>query len=309
MKSPLLLPLLTACHVFADGEIGVTCDELPDCESDADTDADLDTDLDLELSAGVALSTTDVQQWLATAYAPPDLTPRLERGGPGDTTGAVAWSVDRNRLYLASDGVLYVLGASKTDITRFEIPTDEPVLDMEPVGQSLYLITESWLLLQPSPNSELERLNETSDGLQFLSMTLDGDFLYIISSEGSSGPDLLALETATGARTLLHEDFASSNARINGDIFIGADGNLMSCSRAGAIYSLDAMLDGDTDPEVLSFVESNIEDALTCGQDARTGRYMVISSASGLFLTTPGEAEIQVQIAEAGHTIDGAYIY
>ena len=308
MHKTALLPLLVGCHVFADGEISLTCDDLADC-GDADTGSPFDTTLDLSLSAGLALSMTDTESWLAGAFDPPDLTASVQKGGSGSTAGAIAWSADRNRLFLADGGAFYVFGPDKTDINKFEIPTLETVLDIQPIGQSVYLITTGWLIEQPSPKAELSTINDNSEGLGFVSMTADDTTLYLISDDGSDGSDLYTFDTESDFVDLSAENFDSDAARVDGDIFQGADGALMSCSTAGSIYSLTEMISTGTTSEDVASVSTSLDDVLTCGFDTDSGRYLVISASMGLFIIAPGEDDTLVDLTIDGQTLEGAHIY
>ena len=237
-----LLPLLAGCHVFADGEIPLTCDDLADCGTETSGDSGALQD-DFSLSAGLALSMTDAEQWLAIAYDPPALDPQLQKGGYGSITGAIAWSADRNRLFLAADGALFAFGSDKSDISKFELPVFEDVRDMVTIDQSVFMITDSWLIKQPSPTEEALVLNDSDGGLGFVSMVADGLSLYIVAVKDDAGASLYRYDTETDDIELLADGFDSSTEKIEGDLFFDEAGALMSCSAAGEIYILDDLIE------------------------------------------------------------------
>ena len=294
------------CHVFADGSISLTCDELSDCEADADTDAD--TNADFTLSAGIARSLTVTESWLASAYDPPDFTAHIEKGGAGSTAGAVAYSAETDRLYVADNGALFVFGPGSDNVNTFELPVVEPVIDIEPIGQSLYLITEHWLLIQSGPAQELTLINDNGDDLGFASMTAEDTTLYIVSDANAAGPDLYAFDTQTDLVETIATGFDNNSARVDGDIFFGTDGELMACSMAGAIYSIDEMLSGST-AAVRTYVSNTIDDVLTCGQDPDSGRYLVASASEGLYVIASGEDDLLLTLTTSSLTTRGAHIY
>jgi hypothetical protein len=305
--APLLL--LAGCHVFSSGEIPLTCDELADCGSDTDSGSDTTAPEDLSLSVGIALSMLDAERWLAAAYDPPDLDPRVQKGGPGSTAGAVAWSVDRNRLVLAAEGALFVFGPNETDIKKFPLPTLEPVRDMEVVGQAVYLITDSWIIGQPSPSADPALINDSGEGLGFISMLADGPTLYVVTQGSGAGPDLYTFQTESDTADLIAAGFDTDSTRVGGDIFLGTDGALMSCSETGEIYDLDALLDGGDGAPIAGPTALSISDALTCGIDPDSGRYLVISATGGLLLFSADGEDLQVPLTAEGGTLGGAQIY
>ncbi|MFT5684022.1 MAG: hypothetical protein ACI8RZ_004963 [Myxococcota bacterium] len=299
-----LLSLLAGCHVFADGEIPLTCDDLADCGADSDTDSG--TPSEFSVSAGIALSMTDGESWLAIAYDPPDLNPRVQKGGLGSTAGAVAWSADRSRLFLADDGALLQLGPNETDIKKFELPTLEPVLDMAAVGQSVFLITDSWIIGQLTPSADPVLIN-SEESLGFISMVSDGALLTVATSD-NAGPDLYRLDPKTSEAEIVAEDFDSSADRVSGDLFFDAE-VLMSCSNTGSIYDLDDLLGGGAGEPVVSPSTLSLTDVLTCGVDPDSGRYFVISASQGLIILAPDEDDIQLDLTGDGYTLGGAQIY
>ena len=312
MRTPihLLLPFLAGCHVFASGDIPVTCDDLDDCGTLGGGDSGLPAaDPELTLSVGLALSMSDGETWLAGIYDPPDLSPRIEKGGTGGTSGAVAWSEDRKRLYVADGGVLYVYGPSEADIGQFALPTTEAIVDIQPYDQSVFLITTSWIIVQATPNAEPVILNDNGDGLDLVALTADESLVYVISDGDTDGPDLFAYDPSTDEAYPMAKDFDSNGARIGGDIFVGPDNTLMSCSLVGAIYSVDELLSGSADPTIYAFLETSVEDVITCGYDAGQDSYLVISASEGLFVLGPEGDEVNASLTSGGQALGGAYIY
>lgn len=303
-----LLPLLAGCHVFADGEIPLTCDDLADCDPVFGADSGVPQDA-FTLSAGLALSMTDVEQWLAIAYDPPALDLQLQKGGYGSTAGAVSWSSDRNRLFLAADGALLAFGADKSDIKKFELPTAEGVRDMVTLNQSVFLISNSWLIKQPSPNAEAIVLNDSDGGLGFVSMVADGLSLYIVAVKDDGGPSLYRYDTETDDIEMLAEAFDVSTEKIDGDLFLDDAGALMSCSAAGEIYILDEVIADGIETPIVSPSVLTVSDVLTCGIDPETGRFLVISASQGLIVLSPDEDDVRIELTAEGHTLGGAQIY
>ena len=299
-----LLPLLTGCHVFASGDILLTCDDLADCGTVDSVDTGTPF---VPLSVGIALSISEEDRWLTGVLAPPELTPDFQRGGDGSIAGAVQWAPDRSRLFLASSELLLILGSEKDDVSKVEIPTTEDVLDMALTEDGLYILTHSWLINQAAPSAPLTNINDAKSDLDFSVLATDGTDLYIVT-DSDAEPDLFVLEASTGFFSALAENFDANTARVAGDIFIGPDGALMGCSAAGAIVSVDELIAGNT-PEVQALVSTTIDDVLACGYDPDIDRYLVISAAQGLFITAIGEDDIQLPLTSDGQTLVGASIY
>ena len=300
-----LLPLLTGCHVFASGDILLTCDDLADCGAINPTDSGGEDFV--ELSVGIALSISDDESWLAGTFAPPDLSPDYQRGGPGSTAGAVLWSADRSRLFLTDHETLFILGSEPDDVKKVEIPTSEDILDIALNDSGLYLITSNWLFEQVAPSAALTTLSSPILGLDFAAITTTDTELFMVTDNGAS-PDLYSLDTNSGNVNLLAEDFDTNSGRVAGDIFIGPSGELMGCSPVGAIVSIDEMTAG-TSPEVYAFVSTTIDDVLACGYDSSIDHYLVISASQGLFITALGEDDIQLPLLSEGQMLSGASIY
>ncbi len=309
----LLCSLLSGCHLFSSGTIDLTCDELGSCDEDTSALVDsADTGAELLLSQGVVLSVVDeADAWMAGVFDPPTLSARFEKGGTGSLAGAAAYSPDRNRMFVAADGALYTFGPSEDSIDKVELPVSEPVHDIQPVDQALFLVTDSWLLHQPAPGAPISVLNDgdnTPSELTGITLGEDG-LLYIVDSGSSDGPDVYSIDPESSEPTTIGENIDSNAARVNGDLFIGPDGALMSCSGAGAVYSIDDLISSSKSPEVIAFVSTTIDDVLACGWDEAVGRYLIASGTEGIFATIPGEDDLRLFPAGEDVTALGAYIY
>ena len=295
----MLTLLLTACHLFADGSIPCSADELPDCaqvegdadadtdadtdadadgdsdtdaDSDADTDADADTDVGIS-EVAVALSAKGSSQWRFLAVNE-DAEADLDLTGSGDILGAPMWVPSFQQGGVATDAELYLISDSGPELAAglsFGINDAAYVA----ADDAIYVGSDTALWLYTFDG--FERVDGSFERLTHVMS--DGLGLWLIDL-GLDGKPTLYSYTSAGGLSLEIEDYDSIEGRSEA-AFVGADGDVWVCSQGGGTWAVADIAAGSTSPARLA--QGALTDVVDCGYDPGTDEVLMISASQGIF--------------------------
>ncbi|MFT4978144.1 MAG: hypothetical protein ACI8S6_004052 [Myxococcota bacterium] len=287
----LSLLIFAGCHVFADGTVDVTCDDLPACSSVVDTAADTGEFLATELSLGVGLAATDGERWSISAHEAPELSLTFQRSGLGDFGGPVDYNPLTGRALVATTQRLYVFGPEDDAIASHLMPTTQPPVALLRASFGALILTSGSIVYQEAP-AEAPILiipsTVTVEGpLLSAFSSSDKQTAYLISA-GSTGAGALYAYTPGAGLSLVEEGFAPGVLTLlGGGGFIGPDNEILFCSVDGAVHKLTDLVAGDSEAMLQLAATADI---IRCAWDETASRYLALQSDGALQVTsTSGE--------------------
>jgi hypothetical protein len=111
----------------------------------------------------------------------------------------------------------------------------------------------------------------------------------VVFTDAADAPDLYVFSTTTDARVSADYDI-TDNAGRAANVFGGPDGEIYSCSDAGAIYNVSQLA---TSTAYVAIVPDDLHDVTDCGWDPGDGSWLVFSQSMGVYrITTDGTASV-----------------
>lgn len=293
IPSRLPLLLLTGCHVFADGSIPCTRDELPCNEADADADSDADTDTDTDADADTDTD-ADADPVLGAIYVARTgsshemvvLDSALQEVASQSITvalnGPIAWRPSDSTVLTALDESLYTMSRGTLS---FVGTLDDIVTDIAPGEQFFYIATPSSLYRGSSQGFEL--LNTGFIELDSLFWAdAAQSLLYLVDRGGAGGhPSLYSYTPGTGgfAEELAGYDTTRNRSE---DGFLGPGEQPFVCSAAGGVFAIADIAAGTTVPERIA--TGGLTDVFDCAYDPGTDEVMIFSASRGVLRVGAG---------------------
>ena|GEM_PF-2742118 len=283
---------LPACHVFDDGEISATCDELPGClEVPVDT-GDSGTSV---VSAGFGFAVASVDDdgvnYALEYYQGGELihsltgleNPSDEGFGEGleynSETETFFFTVTPTQLYEVSAKTLEVMGYDSTEMEMTALESDG---------------SDIWAILKGSFQQNIGRIDFSTK--TFDKFSVDTSSLDTLFSDGDGGLYLLdrtdvsvfSIDAAAESIEQVISGFDDGSRVVSA--FFGPEDSLYSCSSAGAIYQVSDLESGSLVPVVYS-EELAGETVGACAYDASTSSYVVVTQAAVYRLGPDGSLE------------------
>jgi hypothetical protein len=297
----LFLGLSPACHVFDNGEIPKTCDELTGCGSSTE-----ETGLEAVGTFGFAVASYDEDNSvLALEYFEDDavvLSAEIElETAP---SSGLEFNANAETFYFtSSSGDVQSVTADGDQSDVFSSTLD--ITALEASGDYIYALVSGSVYQVP----------KGGDGGE--GMIINGDFgegyglfaspngeVYALGYDGEAS-SVLAIDAEAGTASKTIESFDDGLRSVGA--FVGHQDEIYSCSRAGAIYNVSDLRDGDTVPAAFAseLLESN---AAACGYDATTASYIIGSEDAIYRLERDGTVQ-EISAPPAGQYIAIDYVF
>jgi len=298
----LLTLILHGCHLFADGSIPCTADELPDCaevEGDADTDTDADSDTDADADADSdADSDADTDSDTDTDIGDPEAAVALslnagasawrflgidetgaeafDVGGSGALTGAPMWVPGSGNAAVVTGTELWVMNS---DGASFQSDAGVPLVDAaySAASDTVWAVSEEGLWGDQFDGTGINLY--ANDFARNAHVLVNNSAVWIIDLGKDGRPDLLRY-TQTEGLSVEHEDYDTIEGRSIG-AYLGPDDRVWVCSEGGGTWAVDAIASGDTSPNRLA--QGALTDVIDCGYDPGTDEVLMISKSQGVF--------------------------
>jgi len=293
---PISLPLclmafglLPACHVFDNGEITKTCDELPSCGDDSD-----DTGSSASGSFGFALASglEDYSQYALQYYQDGELVHDFEADvnldEAEDFGEGLEYVSDPATFYftLTSTKVVEVT-VSSLEVEMFSLSTDMRALESD--GELFYAIMvgddgDSVIRRVDLENEDFDTYAVSTDSIDGLFSDADG-VVYVLDRET---PSVLTLDSDSQSADIVASGFDDGTRVVSA--FIGPEDELYSCSSVGAVYRVSDLEAGDLVPLVYSEELADISVGL-CAYDPTTSTYVLATQEAIYSLGLDGSVE------------------
>ena len=297
----LIFGLMPACHVFDNGEISTTCDEMDGCGS-----ASGETGIETGGFFGFAVASYDEDNGvLALEYFEDDaVVVSAEVELESEPSSGLEYNANAETFYFTSDSGTVQSVTGDGDIGDVFSSTLE-ITALEAIGDYILSIVSGSLFQVPKGSAG-------DDGT-----VIDGDFGELYGLFVGSNEDVYALDYDGSHSSVFTVDSEAGTAEktVSGfddglrsvGAFVGHQGEIYSCSRAGAIYNVNDLSDGNAVP--VAFADDLLDsDAGACGYDATTGSYIIGSSNAIYRLERDGTVQ-EISAPPSGQYIAIDYVF
>jgi len=295
----LVLLTLSACHVFSDGTIDVTCDDLPACSgTDTATVDTADTGAPgLTLGAGVGYAATDGERWTLAAVDS-DLAVTFQRSGLGDFSGPLDYNPETGQATVATTDRLYVFGPDSDDIQSFLMPTAGAPAGLARASFGTIVVTDAEIVYQAATTAEPVQVAKTAAFVgNFMSAfsSAAGDLVYVVSTHDGTGA-LYSLQPDTGIAVVAEDLGVLASRDLGGGGFSGDGGALSFCSVDGTVYEMATSSTGGVDAVAQAEAAT---DVIRCAWDSDTQQHLMLQ-ADGTLLTVSDSGTTRTALLRDG---------
>ena len=293
-RFPALLSLtalaLSGCHVFDDGAIDQTCNELPNCGGST-YDTGLDTANDAN-DIGFAIASFDEDA--------SELQIEYIEGGEvvysvaSEVNQAPGFQIGEALEYDVAGGIFY-FALTGMDIVSWPVEDStgksaqmyslaNPIMSLESDGDYLYADINNVLKRVNFETAQFEILSNVFESIDGL-FADHNDSVYVVDRETIS---VSRLDSESGEIETVASGF-DDGTRLK-SAFIGYNDELYTCSSAGAIYSVANLADGNQVPSSYSDDIGSSEVAF-CAYDPATTGYVLATQEAIYRLNRDGSLE------------------
>lgn len=302
----LVLWVLGGCHVFEDGSINVTCDELPACQTTVDTAEDTGMPLP-ELSLGFGYAAVDEDSWTMTAHNG-TLDVVFQRSGLGAFQGPFDYDPATGRGIVATADRLYVMGPDADSLTSHLMPTTLEPIDMARLSDGIILITEADIVFQETPaeTPEIKAEGWLFEG-RHIAVFTDGDDAYILNAGKDGRGDLFSYTKGEQLEFKAFSLVEDAQQDLGGGGFIGAEGAISFCSNDGEIRHLSDLIDGNQEPSLLIPTTDRV---VRCAWDNEQQRYLALQEDGTLLVSaSDGATSEQISLLRSDMTMNHGHFF
>lgn len=301
--SAVVLLVLSACNVFKDGTIEVTCDDLPACSGADTTPVDSGDTTDtgdappVELGLGVTYAATDVDTWTVAAHEAPDLDVAFQRSGLGDFGGPSDYNPLTGRALVATAERLYVFGPEDDAIASHLMPTTAAPVDIVRTSFGAIVMTPTDLVYQEAPAEvpELIKAAGTVAGNWMFAFTdADRSTAFFVAASTTGEATLYAYLPSEGMTVRAKGFAADARAQLGGGGFIGPDGTISFCTVDGGVFALEDLEAGGA-TAMVQFAATS--DVIRCAWDSTAGLYLGLQDDGALLIADPDSGDSSTRAA------------
>lgn len=304
--SAVVLLVLSACNVFRDGTIEVTCDDLPACSGTDTAPDDTGEPSDtgdapvVELGLGVTVAATDTETWSITAHQAPDLEVTFQRSGLGDFGGPADYNPLTGRTLVATAERLYVFGPEDDAIASHLMPTSAPPIDLVRTTFGVLIFTETDIVFQEAPAEAPELITPSTppSGVLLGAFTDAYRSTAFFVTTGKDGAGALYAYKPKEGMTLRAEGFTTdASSQLGGGGFIGPAGTISFCTVDGGAFTLEE-LEAGGGTAMIHFAATAA--VIRCAWDDTASRFLGLQDDGTLLIATDAGDTTQVALLRDG---------